>query len=176
MKAEDSGAKFRSLRFAGVVLTVIAVVVLALWTLGALFRFSSVAGALGLALVAIGLYATAHRWIVWLPGILIFGVLNSLIGLMTHRSPTNPTVNVPTSTALFLLTYYLLGCIASYFAADFTTFDRFAWSSYVVLMFVPVALPSSESGVLTPIVASLYGVGMLLVVATLLCHRYLGTR
>src|SRR6266513_1377095 len=66
-------------RFVGKVLAIIAVVIAAFWVIGYLFAFSKWAGFSSLGVVLIALYATAHRWIPWLPGVLVFGVINSLL-------------------------------------------------------------------------------------------------
>src|ERR1700738_2103483 len=104
-----------AIRFAGKFLVVCIGLVAALRVLAVSFAFSRWTGALLLCVATITLYITAPRWVRWLPGLLIFGVLNSLIGLITHHAPTNPHKVVSVGVAGMLLAFYAVGSIVSYY-------------------------------------------------------------
>ncbi len=158
-------------RFVGKVLAIIAVVIAAFWVIGYLFAFSKWAGFSSLGVVLIALYATAHRWIPWLPGVLVFGVINSLLALITHHAPTNQTVSVSTALAALSLAFYALGCAVSFRAEKVSVLDRCAWVVYLVAMFLPAAFVTSTSGTVTPAIAWPLFVGMTAIVISFVSHR-----
>lgn len=160
-----------ALRFAGKVLAVIGSVITVLWIIGALFALSRWAGFVAVGVVAVALYATAHHWVLWLPGLLIFGVLNSLLALVTHRAPTNRQVTVSTGLAVLLLAFYTVGCVVSYYAEHVSVLDRCAWLLYLAAMVLPVAFASTGRGVVTPSIATATAVGMAAVMVSFASHR-----
>lgn len=163
-----------ALRFAGKVLAVLAALVLALWILAITFAFSKWAGFVALGFVAIALYASAHHWVRWLPGLLIFGVLNSVIGLITHQVPTNPNGTISTGLAALALTFYALGFVVSYCydAAHLSVLDRCAFLVYLAGMVLPAALTlHSNPGIVTPSIAWPTITGMAALSVSFSIHR-----
>jgi hypothetical protein len=158
-------------RFVGKVLAIIAVAIAAFWVIGYLFAFSMWAGFSSLGIALIGLYATAHRWIPWLPGVLVFGFMNSLLALITHHAPTNQTVSVSTAMAVLTLAFYALGCAVSCRLGKVSVLDRCAWVVYLAAMFSPMAFARSTSGTVTPAVAWPLLVGMTAIVISFVSHR-----
>ena len=82
-------------------------------------------------MIAIFLYFTAHKWVRWIGRILIFGVINSFIGLVTHHVPTNPHVEVSVGVAALLVAFYAVGSIVSFYynVTHISFVDRLAWPS-----------------------------------------------
>jgi hypothetical protein len=162
----------RTLRFASTFLLGVLGIVAALWLVGASFALSRWAGFVLLAVVAVALYSSVPRWLGWLPGILVFGVLNSLIGLVTHRAPTNPGAVVSTGVAGLLLGFYAIGCIVSYNynATLLSATDRLALLVYLFCMIWPAFGPNNLAAV-TPVVAWSTSIGMATLLASFVAHR-----
>jgi hypothetical protein len=161
-----------ALYFAGRVLLGLLALVAALWMLGASFAFSRFTGFLVLTIVAIILYCTAPSWVRWLPGVLIFGVLNSLLALVTHRAPTNSQVNVSAWVAGLSIAFYTVGCIVAnhYDSAHLSAVDRLALLLYLSCMIWPAFSPNLLA-TLTPGVAWSTSVGMVALIASFAAHR-----
>lgn len=162
----------RAIRFASKFLLVVLGVVVALRVVWASFAFSRWTGSLALAVTAIILYLTASRWVRWLPGLLIFGIVNSLIGLMTHHAPTNPQVAVSAGVAGLLVTFYTVGCIVSYHydAAHLSVVDRLALLLYLFCMVWPAFVVNNLASV-TPVVAWSTTIGTAALTASFAVHR-----
>jgi len=162
----------RTLRFAGKFLLAVFGIVAGLWTVGATFGLSRWAGFALLAAVVIVLYLTVPRWVGWLPGLLVFGVLNSLLGLVTHHAPTNPDVVVSTGVAGLLLAFYAIGCIVSYNydATRLSAADRLALLVYLFCMIWPGFAPNNLA-TMKPIVAWSTSIGMAALIASFASHR-----
>jgi len=170
--AGTRGDPMRTLRFAGKFLLAVLGIVAALWLVGALFAISRWAGFVLLAVVTIVLYSTVPRWVGWLPSLLVFGVLNSLLGLVTHHVPTNPGVVVSAGVAGLLLAFYAIGCIVSYNydATHLSAADRLALLVYLLCMIWPAFAPNNLAGV-TPVVAWSTSIGMAALIASFAVHR-----
>ena len=162
----------RTLRFAGRFLLWALGIVAALWILGASFAFSRWAGFVLLAVIAAILYTTAPRWVRWLPGLLVFGVLNSILGLITRHVPTNPAVAVSAGVAGLSLAFYAIGCVISYHydAAHLSAWDRLALLTYLLCMIWPAFAPNNLATI-TPVVAWSTSTGMAVLVASFVAHR-----
>ncbi len=143
-----------ALLFAGRVILILAASIAVLRIVEVSVRHSRWTGGLVLCIVALALYATAHHWIRWLPGLLVFGVINAVVSLGTHRPPVNSLVTVSTGLALLLSGFYAAGALASYYLGDarLSVFDRSAWLVYVSAMIVP-AFTIPQSGVVTEEIA-----------------------
>lgn len=162
----------RAFRFASKFLLVMLGVVVALRLVWASFAFSRWTGFLVLAVTAIILYLTASRWVRWLPGLLIFGIINSLIGLITHHAPTNPQVAVSAGVAGLLVTFYSAGCIVSYHydAAHLSVVDRLALLLYLFCMMWP-AFAANDLATVTPVVAWSTTIGTAALLISFAAHR-----
>jgi hypothetical protein len=162
----------RTLSFAGKFLLCALGIVAALCILGACFAFSRWAGFVLLAVIAAILYATAPRWVRWFPGLLVFGALNSLLGLITRHIPTNPGVAISAGVAGLLLAFYAIGCIISYHydATHLSTVDRLALLMYLFCMIWPAFAPNNFATV-TPVVAWSTSIGMAVLIASFAAHR-----
>jgi hypothetical protein len=171
------GNIMRALRFAGKFLLALLGIVAALWLVGQSFALSRWAGFVLLAVIAILLYSTVPRWVGWLPGLLVFGVLNSLLGLVTHRVPTNPGVAVSAGVAGLLLAFYALGCIVSYNydATQLSVADRLALLVYLFCMIFPAFAPNNLATV-TPAVVWSTTIGMVALIASFAVHRARATK
>ncbi len=169
---DKGGDVIRALRFPGRFLLYALGIVAALWILGASFAFSRWAGFVLLAVIAVILYATAPRWVRWLPGLLVFGVLNSLLGLITRHVPTNPSVAVSAGVASLLLAFYAIGGIISYHydATHLSALDRLALLMYLFCMIWPAFAPNNLATV-TPVVAWSTSIGMAVLIASFAAHR-----
>jgi hypothetical protein len=169
---EGAGNVSRPLHFAGKFLLALLGVIVALRLIGAAFAFSRWTGLLVLVVIAIVLYSTARRWVQWLPGLLIFGVINSLIGLVTHHAPTNPQVEVSGWVSGLLVTFYAVGCVVSYHydATRLSVVDKLALLLYLLCMISP-AFVANNLATLTPIVAWSMGIGMAALIASFAFHR-----
>ncbi len=167
-----AGNVSRPLHFAGKFLLAILGVIVALRLIGAAFAFSRSTGFFVLVVIAIVLYSTARRWVQWLPGLLIFGVINSLIGLVTHYAPTNPQAEVSVWVAGLLAIYYAVGCVVSYHydATRLSVVDKLALLLYLLCMIWP-AFAASSLATLTPVVGWSMGIGMAALIASLAVHR-----
>ena len=168
----------RELRFAGRVLLCLLGFITLLWLLGRSFAYSHRAGYVFLAVIAGALCATAPRWVKWLPGLLIFGVLNSLFALTTGHAPTDHNVVVSRVVSGLLLVFYIVGWkIADHYnATPLSAFDRLAWLTYLICMIWP-AFFKPDLSTLTPVVAWPMGIGMGLVLTAFATHRWrLGER
>ena len=108
----------------------------------------------------------------WLPGLLVFGAINSFLGLITHHVPTNRGVEVSAGIASLLLAFYTIGCIVSYHydATHLSAVDRLSFLTYLFCMVWPAFAPNNLSAV-TPIVTWSTGVGMAVLVASFVAHR-----
>ncbi len=162
-----------ALRFASKVFGVIVVVIAVLLILRASFGYATWAGFVALGAIVIALYMTAHRWVVWLPGLLIFGVLNSLISLITHHAPTNPHVVVSVGLAGILLTFYGVGCVLSYYydPATLSILDRCAWLLYLACMILPAFSAEESHGAVTPTILAELAIGMVAIVISFAIHH-----
>ena len=162
----------RTLRFAGKFLLYALGIIAALWILGASFAFSRWAGFVLLAAITAILYATAPRWVRWLPGLLVFGVLNSLLGLITRHVPTNRGVPLSAGVAGLSLAFYAIGCIISYHydATHLSAVDRLALLVYLFCMIWPAFAPNNLATV-TPVVAWSTSMGMAALIASFVAHR-----
>ena len=143
---DQSRGPTKVFRFAGNVLAILAVAIAAFWIIGYLYAFSRWAGFLSLGIALIALYSTAHHWLPWLPGVLVFGVINSLLALITHHAPTNRAVSVSTTLAVFSLAFYALGCAVSFRVEKVSVLDRCAWVVYLAAIFSPVLFCEEHKG------------------------------
>lgn len=114
-KREGRRRVMRALQFAGKFLLVLTGIIAALLLFRISFDFSRWVGLLIVGVFTIVLYVTVHRWLRWLPGLLIFGVINSLLVLVTHKAPTNPGLTVSTGVAGLLLAFYAVGCLVAFY-------------------------------------------------------------
>jgi hypothetical protein len=165
----------RAIRFAGKFILVLAGFVTALWLVGNVVRISRLSAILVVVILAVVLYVTARHWIRWLPGLLIFGVLNSLVGLISHHAPTNPHVPVSSGVAGILLVFYLVGCVVSsqYNPAHLSVVDRCALLVYLFCMIWPAFVVPSGLGAFPPVLAWAAGVGVIaLVIPLAIDHLY----
>ena len=162
----------RALRFAGKFLLAVLGIIAALRLIGASFAFSRWTGFLILAVLAMVLYATAPRWVRWLPGLLLFGVFNSLLGLITHHAPTNTLGAVSAGVAGLLVVFYAVGCIVSYYydATHLSALDRLALLVYLFCMFWP-AFAANDLTTVTPVIAWSIGIGVAAMMASFAVHR-----
>jgi len=167
------GTKVNNLRFAVKVLLIVLSVVALLWVIGLLFSVSRLAGYCAVGVVAVGLYLTVQRWIRWLPGILIFGVLNAFIGLVTQHVPSNPRVAVAPSVALLLLAFYAAGYLASSFydAARLSPLDRCAVIFYLLCAVLPALFGRNDVSTLRPAIVWPVTMGVLALTISLASHR-----
>jgi hypothetical protein len=162
-----------ALVFAGKVLVVIAVVIAALVLVRVAFGLSTWAGLTVVSVYVVALYTSADRWVAWLPGLLVFSVLNSVIALVTGHSPTNSQTSVSTSMALLLLAFYATGFIVScrYDATRLSALDRCAWLTYVACMIIPAFTSGGSLGNVTSAIAASAMTGIVVIVAALAVHR-----
>jgi hypothetical protein len=170
--AGTRGDLVRTLRFAGKFLLAVLGIVAALWLVGASFALSRWAGFALLAVVAVVLYTTVPRWVVWLPGLLVFGAINSLVALVTHHLPTNPGVAVSAGVAGLLLAFYAIGFMVScnYDATHLSAGDRLALLVYLFCMIWP-AFATNNLSTVPPVVAWSTSIGMAALVASFAAHR-----
>jgi hypothetical protein len=163
----------RTLRFACKFLFVALGIVAALWIVGASFTFSRWTGFPVLAIIATILYATSPRWVHWLPGLLGFGVLNSLFVLVTHHVPTNPSAAVSVGVAGLVLAFYTVGCIVSfrYDRAHLSIVDRLALLLYLFCMVWPAFGARNNPATVTPAIAWSTSLGMAALIASFAVHR-----
>jgi hypothetical protein len=166
------GDMIRALRFAGKFLLALLGVIVGLRLVGMSFAFSRWTGILSLAIIAIALYATAPRWVRWLPGLLVFGVINSLLGLITHHAPTNPQAAVSVGVAGLLVVFYAVGCIVTYHynATRLSALDRIALLTYLFCMIWP-AFSRNDLAVVTPVIAWSVSIGTAGLIASFVAHR-----
>ena len=138
-----------ALLFAGKIILVLAAGIATLRIIGIAIAFSRWTGALSLCIVALALYATAQYWLRWLPGLLVFGVINGVVAASTHRAPLNYSVVVSTGLAILLSGFYAAGTVVSYYFGDarLSVFDRCAWLVYVSAMIVPAFITPQYGGV-----------------------------
>ena len=162
----------RPLRFAGKFLLAVLGVIMALRLIGVALAFSRWTGVLVVVIIATVLYATARHWVRWLPGLLIFGVINSLIGLVTHHAPTNPQVEVSGWVAGLLVAFYAVGCVVSYHydATRLSAVDKLALLLYLLCMVWP-AFSLNNLATLTAVVVWPMGIGMVALIASFASHR-----
>jgi hypothetical protein len=163
----------RALRFAGKFLLVLTGVIATLLLFRISFAFSRWAGFLLVGVFTIVLYVTAHRWVRWLPGLLIFGVINSLLVLVTHKAPTNPGVIVSTGVAGLLLVFYAVGCVVAYYydAAHLSAMDRCAWLAYLCCMIWPALAAHKDVVKVTSDIAWSVSVGVTALIAAFATRR-----
>jgi hypothetical protein len=163
----------RAVLFAAKVIVVIAVFVTTLAVLRISFEISRWFGFLALGGVIASLYVSAPYWVRWLPGLLIFGVLNSLIALVTHHAPTNRNVEASTGLSILLLLFYSVGVIVArcYGVSRLSASDRCAWTLYLVFMIWPGFTAGSNLGVITPAIAGFTIAGMAVIIASFAVHR-----
>lgn len=159
--------------FAGKVLVVVAALIAALLLVRVAFELSTWAGLTVVGVYVVALYTTAIRWVAWLPGLLVFAVLNSAIALVTGHSPTNSQARVSTSLALLLLAFYTVGFLVSswYDAMRLSALDRCAWLIYVACMIIPAFTPGSNLGNVTSAIAASAVAGIVVIVAAFGIHR-----
>lgn len=166
------GDVMRTLHFAGRFLLCAIGIIAVFWAIGRSFAFSPWAGYAVVAILAIILYATAPLWVRWLPGLLVFGVINSLLGLITHHAPTNPRTAVSAGVAGLLVIFYAVGCIVSYHydATHLSTVDRLALLVYLFCMIWP-AFAAGNLATVTRVVAWSTSIGAAALVASFAAHR-----
>src|SRR5215831_2842141 len=128
--------KSHLIRFTGKVLIVLAGIITSLRLIGLAVKLSPWNGYVITAIIACVMYVTVPRWVTWLPGILVFGIMSSLGGLLTHRAPTNPGVEVSSSLPIAALLYQLVGYTAArqYGASKLSVLDRCAVVIYLICM------------------------------------------
>jgi hypothetical protein len=162
------------IRFAGKFLLVIAAVVAALWLMGLVFRASPLGATLVLVMVAVGLYVTASWWVRWLPALLIFGMINSFFGLVTHHAPTSTRAPVSIGVASLLLTFYSVGClISSQYGADrLSVLDRAAFVVFLFCMVWPAFSAPNDLSTLNSRMVGEMSLGMLALIASFVAHQY----
>src|SRR5690348_6343594 len=163
----------RTLPFAGKFLLILIGLVIALRLVGASFDFSQWAGFLVLLVIATFLYLTASHWVRWLPGLLIFGVINSLVALTTHHAPTNPNVKVPPWAAGLLIAFYMAGCVISYHydAAHLSVADKLALLLFLFCMIFPALLSNNNFTQRSAAVAWSSTIGMTALIVAFVVHR-----
>ncbi len=137
------------------------------------FAFSGWAGFGLLSVLTIILYVTVDRWVRWLPGLLIFGVVNSLLGLITHQVPTNPHVVVSAGVAGLLLLFYAVGCVVTYHcdAAHLSGLDRCALLVYLYCMIWPTLVARKDLANVTSDIAWSVSIGVAVLIAQFATHR-----
>jgi len=162
----------KTVSFAGKVLLAVLGVIMALRLIGLVFAFSRWTGFMVLIIIATILYSTARHWVRWLPGLLMFGVINSLIGLVTHHAPTNPQVEVSAWVTGISVIFYAVGCVVTYHydAAQLSVMDRLALLLYLLCMIWP-AFAASSPAIVTPVMAWSTSVGMAALVVSFAVHR-----
>jgi hypothetical protein len=172
IRNEDEGELKRTLRFVGKFLLAVIGIIAALRIIGVAFAFSSWTGYAALAVVAIMLYATARRWVGWVPGLLLFGIINSLLALVTRHAPTNPHVEVSVGVAGLSLAFYVVGCVATYQydATHLSVVDRCALLVYLFSLVWPALARSNSTMILTPIVVWGQSIGMVALIVSSLIH------
>ena len=160
-------------RFAGKFLATLALFIAALWLIGACFRASKWAGLFAVVTVFVSLYLTAHRWVRWLPGLLVFGVLNSIFGLATHRAPTNSQTVLSTGFSALWLIFYLVGYLVSYYydAEFLNPLDRCAFLVYLSSVGLSAFLSRDNAGVVTPSLLWSAAVGMAAIAVAFIVQR-----
>jgi len=161
------------LRFAGKCVAIISASLIAVRLIGMAFVFSRWTGFLAGAVILIVLLWTAPRWVNWLPGLLIFGVVNSVAGLLSHRVPTHPEAPVSSLVAVLLVIFYTGGCIVTsrYDAAHLSAFDRGALLTYSFCMIWPAFLVGKNLTHFSPIIGWSVGIGVTALVLSFLNHR-----
>jgi hypothetical protein len=161
-----------ALRFAGRFLLVLLAIVVALRLVSLSFALSRWAGFLAVSIIGIVLYATAEHWVRGLPGLLAFGVFNSVLGVATHHAPTNPRVMVSEGVAGLSLAFYTVGCIVYWLYDDssLSVVDRLAVLVYLFCMVWP-AFAVNNPVTLTRAVAWSTGVGMTAIVGAFAGRR-----
>ena len=161
------------MRFVGKFLLVVAGVVAGLLLFRISFAFSRWAGYTLVAVLTVALYATAPRWVRWLPGLLVLGIINSLVVLITHHAPNNPRVTVSREVAIVSLGYYAVGCAVTtqYDPSHLSAFDRFALLLYFACMVWPACLPHSQLADLTPTIAWPLGTGTAAIIVSFATRR-----
>jgi hypothetical protein len=162
----------RSISFAAKVLLAIFVVVVALRLIGLLVSHSRWTAFEVVVVIAVIAYLTAHRWVDWLPGLLIFGVVNAIIGFVTHHSPTNPGVAVSREVAGLLVAFYAVGSVITYYydARRLFVADRLAILLYLFCMVLP-AFSENNLAAMTPIVGWSTSIGIAVLIASFVSHR-----
>ncbi|MGH8458156.1 MAG: hypothetical protein ACRESV_02295, partial [Nevskiales bacterium] len=107
-------------------------------------------------------------------GILVFGVYNSIVALTTHHAPNNFQVTVSTGLAAWLLTFYSVGFIISYYydPNDISPLDRCTWQVYLAGMIFPAALTlGSRQGIVSPEIVWPTLIGMAAIIASFAIQR-----
>jgi hypothetical protein len=162
-----------AIRFAGKFLIAIVLIVAALWLIRVVFEASALGASLLLVAIAIFLYLTASSWVRWLPALLIFSIINSFVGLVTHHAPTNSRSPVSMGVAGLLLSFYTLGYLISnrYDARHLSILDRAALVVYLFCMVWPAFGAPNDLSRLTPMLAWTESIGMACLVASFLAHR-----
>ena len=115
--------------------------------------YSPWTGLWAIAMLALLLYSTAGRWVSWLPGLLIFGVMNSLAGLVTQRVPTHPDAPVSIGVASLLVLFYTAGAIAFYYfdPAKLSSIDRCAVLVYLACIVIPAVFAPNDLSAVNPV-------------------------
>jgi len=109
---EPTSDAFKAVRFAGAVLLVLFAILFTGLAVRFAFGLSMWVGFSVLAVIVAGLYWSAHLWIPSLWGLLVFGVFNSGVALITSRA-ANTGVPVSRLSALAFLLYFLAGALIS---------------------------------------------------------------
>jgi hypothetical protein len=161
-----------ALRFAGKCVAIISASIIALRLIGMAFAFSRWTGFLAGTVISIVLLWTASRWVKWLPGLLIFGVVNSVAGLISHRVPTNSEAPLSSLVAALLVIFYTGGCIVAsrYDATHLSAFDRGALLAYLFCMIWPAFLVGNNLADFSPIIGWSVGIGVTALVLSFLNH------
>jgi hypothetical protein len=115
----------------------------------------------------------APRWVRWLPAILAFGVINSLLGLVTGHAPTNPNVPVSAVVAGLLCTFYASGSVMSYCydAGLLSAGDRCALLVYLSCIIWPAFIAHKDLATVTPDIVWSSSIGMIVLGASLATHH-----
>jgi hypothetical protein len=162
----------RTISFAAKVLLAILIVVVALKVIGLVFAYSRWTAFGIVAVIAVVGYLTAHRWVGWLPGLLVFGVVNAIIGFVTHHSPTNPQVAVSLGVAGLLVAFYTVGSVITYHydTRHLSVADRLALLLNLFCMILPV-FGENKLTVVPPIVGWSTSIGIAVLIASFVSHR-----
>jgi hypothetical protein len=148
--------------------------IVAVRALALLMAFSTWTEVLALSAIAGFLYVTAHRWVNWLPSLLLFGVLNSVIALITHHAPSNSHAPVSTVTATFLLAFYLGGSIGSYYYSSvrLSVLDRCSLLVYLACLVWPIVTAGNDLSALPPILVWSTVIGITAIFLPLATHHF----
>jgi len=146
--------------------------ILGLLVIRTLLSYSPLAFWVVVSSVATILFWTAPKWVIWMPGIMVFGVANSLVGLVTRKVPTRSDSEVSTAVALLLCALYSVGCVVplQYDARRISVLDRSALLVYIVCAIYPAYCHTTLASV-TPVVFSAVTIGIGAMSISLVAHR-----